>query len=139
VTTLSLAGILVACVLGFFVTEKTRQVRTVTTFVTRTVIAPPSPPTPQPAAAATPAPASTHGRVRLGLTATSDSWVEVRRRSAQGPVVFSGTLAAGQHLRATGTKLWARFAAAGNLEIAVNGKPLHLNGTLERLFVAARS
>jgi hypothetical protein len=80
---------------------------------------------------AAPAPADP---VRLVITATRTSWLEVRRGSSTGPVVFSGNLETGKSVRARGARLWARFGAAGNLEIALDGKPLALAGTLERAF-----
>jgi hypothetical protein len=60
----------------------------------------------------------------------------VRRSSARGAVLFSGELSAGHRLRFKGTRLWARFGAAGNLSISVDGRPLVLQGTYEHLFVA---
>lgn len=69
---------------------------------------------------------------------TRASWLEIRRASAHGRVLFSGELVAGKHLAFTGTKLWARFGAAGNLSISVDGKELPLLGTFEHVFRASR-
>ena len=84
-------------------------------------------------------PSSPSAAVRLSIGATdSSSWLEVRKRSSSGPVVFSGELAAGRTLHFKGARFWARFGAAGHLAIAVNGRPLALQGTLEHVFSAPR-
>jgi Domain of unknown function (DUF4115) len=77
--------------------------------------------------------------VRLSITANDRaSWLEIRRGSASGRVLFTGELAAGRHLHLTGKRLWARFGAARNLTISANGRPLEFTGTYEYLFVAAK-
>jgi hypothetical protein len=87
----------------------------------------------------TPVTASPSRAMRLSIGATdSASWLEIRKRSSSGPVVFSGELAAGRTLRLKGTRFWARFGAAGHLAIAVNGHPVALRGTLEHVFAAPR-
>lgn len=63
------------------------------------------------------------------------SWVEVRRTSATGPVLYQATLTDGQKVHLRGPKLWARLGAASNLTITSNGVPIHLEGTYEKLFV----
>jgi RodZ C-terminal domain len=97
--------------------------------------------TPAPAAAAPAAsPVLAPPRVHVTIAARSrPSWLEVRRRSARGAVLFSGELGAGRRLRFTGSRLWARFGAAGNLSISVDGKPLVLQGTYEHVFAARRT
>ena len=77
------------------------------------------------AAAATPV-----GRLRVtGLG--KGSWLEVRRGSKHGPVVFSGVVADGKHLRFSGRRLWVMFGAATNLVVTVNGERRPLQGTVE--------
>jgi Domain of unknown function (DUF4115) len=73
------------------------------------------------------------GAVTLNLAATrGDYWVEVRARSATGPPLYSGTLAAGKTLRFDRSRLWLRLGAASNLDIMVNGRPLAVPfGTVE--------
>ncbi len=66
------------------------------------------------------------GAVSLLLTAKADTWLEVRSGSANGPVLYDGTLAAGSSKRFRAALLWARFGAAGNLSARVGGKPLQL-------------
>jgi Domain of unknown function (DUF4115) len=98
--------------------------------------APPSPaPLERPAAApseedvavAAPPPAtpSTPTRAKLRITAArGDSWLEVRRRSAAGTVLYTGILTQGRALRLTGKRLWLRFAIGEHLEVTVNGRPV---------------
>jgi hypothetical protein len=91
----------------------------------------------QPAAVPVASPVTARSTVHVTIAARSrQSWLEVRRRSARGAVLFSGELSAGRRLRFTGTRLWARLGAAGNLAISVDGKPLVLQGTYEHVFVA---
>jgi hypothetical protein len=74
--------------------------------------------------------------VHLVVSAPSrSSWLEVHRGSAQGPILFAGELPVGQTLRLSAPKLWARFGAAANLSIAVDGRPLRLQGTIEHTFL----
>jgi RecB family exonuclease len=71
------------------------------------------------------------------VTARQDTWLELRRGSKSGPVVFSWILPAGKHLRVSGPRIWARFAAARNADVTVDGSRVPLMGTVERLFTAA--
>jgi len=64
------------------------------------------------------------------------SWVEARRGSKTGPVIYSAVLAAGKHVHLRAPSLWARFGAAGNLIIMADGKPVVLRGTYDKLFRA---
>lgn len=90
-----------------------------------TVPAPVTPAKPKPARAPT----------RLLLTASKgDSWLEVRRGSAQGKVVYTGTLTQGGKVDAKAKRLWVRIGAASNLTARLNGKPLSLGlGTYDAL------
>jgi hypothetical protein len=63
------------------------------------------------------------------------SWVEVRRMSATGPVLYSTTLTDGQTLHARAPRVWARFGAASNLTITADGRPVSLHGTYDKLFL----
>jgi len=63
------------------------------------------------------------------------SWMEVRRRSARGPVLYRAILAPGKKLHLRGTRLWARFGAAGNLSITDNGRSIELSGTQAKVFM----
>lgn len=65
---------------------------------------------------------------RLRLTARRDTWVAVRRTSPRGPVLFQGTMAAGESRTFTATSLSVRFGAAANVTATLNGRPLPLPG-----------
>ena len=64
--------------------------------------------------------------VRLKLSATADTWVEVRSGSAGGNVLYSGILTQGSMKRFHDKRVWVRFGAAANLAARLNGRPLHL-------------
>jgi helix-turn-helix protein/uncharacterized protein DUF4115 len=64
--------------------------------------------------------------VRLRLVARERSWIEVRRGSAQGPVVLQRTLEPGQAVRLRGSRLWLRLGSPWNLEATLGGKRLPL-------------
>jgi cytoskeletal protein RodZ len=68
----------------------------------------------------------TAGGVSLRLTATADTWFEIRSGSADGDVLYSGILPQGGTKRFRSTQLWASFGSASNLTARLNGKPLHL-------------
>lgn len=82
-----------------------------------TTTAPPHPPASQSAPA-----------TRLRLTARSDTWVAVRRTSPAGPVLFQGTMTAGDSRTFTAPSLSVRFGAAANVTATLNGRPLPLPG-----------
>jgi hypothetical protein len=66
-------------------------------------------------------------RVALILAATADgSWIAARRGSAAGPLLWKGTLEAGELLRLRGRTLWLRVATPANLLPRVNGKGVAL-------------
>ena len=74
-------------------------------------------------------------KVDLALRAVrTDSWVEVRRGSANGAMVYSGLIRLGDEVNLSGARLWARFGGASNLEITANGRPVSLQGTVETVF-----
>jgi hypothetical protein len=76
--------------------------------------------------------------VALTITATRSSWLEVRRGSANGRVVFAGNLDPGGSVHLRARRLWARFGAASNLVVRVDGRRVNLMGTVEHVFTAAR-
>jgi hypothetical protein len=84
-------------------------------------------------------PARTAAVVRIDISAPERaSWLEIRRGSATGPVLFSGDLSPGRHLQLKGKRLWARFGAASNLAIRANGRPVSFIGTYEHVFAAKK-
>jgi len=87
-------------------------------------------PTPAPTPAAAPKPV-----VHVAIAAVEiGSWVEVRRGSQHGRVLYAGVLEPGRRLRFEAPRLWARFGAAGHLRITQDGRPVALQGTYDKLF-----
>lgn len=67
-----------------------------------------------------PAPAA---ELRLAGTAPAGSWVQVRRAGPDGPVVFEGTIAAGDAMAfPLGTRLWMRVGWGPSLRVTVGGR-----------------
>jgi hypothetical protein len=64
--------------------------------------------------------------ITLRLKANADTWVEIRARSAEGNVLYSGILPQGDAKRFRSTQVWASFGAASNLTARLNGNPLRL-------------
>jgi Domain of unknown function (DUF4115) len=98
-------------------------------------------PTPPPGAGTTQdEKASPPKAIHVILTAArSDSWVEIRRGSSTGRVLFAGVVSEGKSIRVVGRRFWARFGAIGNFDLTVNGRPVHptFNGTVDALITAA--
>ena len=75
------------------------------------------------------------GSVRLSISARADAWLELRAGSGTGRVLFSGLLTAGKRTRVAAKRIWARFGAAGNLAVVLDGHPLAMPfGTYEGVF-----
>jgi Domain of unknown function (DUF4115) len=73
--------------------------------------------------------------VHLAVAAeTRSSWLEIRRGSKTGKVLYAGELAAGGRVTFAAPRLYARFGAAGNVRIVVDGRPVVLMGTVGKLF-----
>ena len=85
--------------------------------------------------AAPAAPAAPRADVRIAAGGNG-SWVEVRRGSKSGKLLYAGVLEGGKQLHFRGRRLWARFGAAGNLTVRANGKPVTLRGTYDKVFAA---
>jgi Domain of unknown function (DUF4115) len=134
-TIISVLGIIGALVVGAYLAVGQGGGQTL-----RHVTIPVSAAKPTPVVAtATPVPKPAAAKVRLSITAGGRaSWLEIRRGSATGTVLFTGELAAGQSLRLNGKRLWARFGAARNLTIRANGRLVTFMGTFEHVFTAAK-
>jgi hypothetical protein len=67
--------------------------------------------------------------------ARGDSWMEVRSATSTGRVLYSGILRQGTSDRETGRTLWVRFGSVGNVDLSLNGEPVHTasSGTVETL------
>jgi cytoskeleton protein RodZ len=80
--------------------------------------------TPAPTSAAAPDAA---GSVRLELRATrGDSYLIVRSASANGSVLYQGTLERGQRQRFDGKVLWVRLESPANVLVKLNGNRVKL-------------
>jgi hypothetical protein len=76
---------------------------------------------------------------RLMLVASRGRcWVEVRRGSANGAIVFLRTLEQGDTARVHGVRLWVRFGAPWNVDATVNGRTVQLPSALGNVVVTAR-
>ena len=86
----------------------------------------PRAPTPSPTAVGpilpeTPPAATARGGLEI-VAARGDSWLQVRRRSPSGPVVYEGILERGESASFAAGRLWLRFAVGDHLEVTVNGE-----------------
>ena len=62
-------------------------------------------------------------QTELGIVAArGDSWLQVRRGSATGPLVYEGILERGRSVSFADRRLWLRFAVGDHLDVTVNGK-----------------
>ncbi len=88
-----------------------------------TVTSEAAPVAPPPAAAA---------RLRLTGRSPAGSWVQVRRRGPDGPVLFEGTIGAGAERTFRLGRLWMRVGWGAALQVSVNGRVQELpEGTAE--------
>jgi hypothetical protein len=73
--------------------------------------------------------------VSLLVRARTDTWLEIRSGSPTGSLLYSGTLSATSTRTFRARALWARFGAAGNLLVRLDGKPINLpSGTYDAAF-----
>ncbi|MEZ5125768.1 MAG: DUF4115 domain-containing protein [Thermoleophilia bacterium] len=68
----------------------------------------------------TPSPDVAAGVVRI--SATEETWIEVRRDGPEGKVLFSGALARGKSKQFQGDVLWLRLGSPANVRLRVEGK-----------------
>lgn len=81
-----------------------------------------------------PAPAPRDVDLRVAAERAGGSWIEARRGSRAGRILFAGVLVPGRRLHLRAPRLWVRFGAAGNLSITQDGKLVPLRGTYDKLF-----
>lgn len=75
---------------------------------------------------------------RLTLVASRGRcWVEVRRGSANGAIIFLRTLEQGDTASVRGVRFWVRFGAPWNVDATVNGKAAQLPSALGNVVVTA--
>jgi hypothetical protein len=81
-------------------------------------------------------PAAQDARVTLRLSAAqASSWVVARRNSADGRVLFQGTLATGRSLRLRGERIWLRLGAPAGLRARLDGRALALPARTSTILV----
>jgi hypothetical protein len=68
-----------------------------------------------------------------------NTWLEVRKGSAAGEVLYAHVLASGSHVRLTGRKLWVDAGAPWNLAVKVNGRAQTLPSKTARHLLVTRS
>jgi hypothetical protein len=77
------------------------------------------------------------GKTSVVLTASRDTWLEVRSGSSTGTLLYSGILVSGASKAFHAAAVWTRFGSGGNLEARVDGRRLSLpRGTYDALFSA---
>jgi len=94
-------------------------------------------PTAQRAAAS---PDTQRTKARLTLTASNGAsfGVTVRAVSAQGRILYTGTLLEGRSVTATGKQLWVRFGAGAHPTVRLNGRPLQLDPRTSSALIVRR-
>jgi Helix-turn-helix domain/RodZ C-terminal domain len=68
-----------------------------------------------------------------------NTWLEVRKGSAKGKVLYARVLAAGDHIRLTARRLWVDAGAPWNLSVKANGHPLVVPSGSTRHLLVTRS
>jgi hypothetical protein len=87
-----------------------------------------TPPAPTPSTTATgpglpetPPPAAARAGLEI-VAVRGDSWLQVRRGSASGPVAYDGILERGDSASFAARRLWLRFAVGDHLDVTINGE-----------------
>jgi hypothetical protein len=80
---------------------------------------------PEPQESPTGVPAWQQNLVKLEA-ARGDCWMEVRRDSSTGTVLFSGTLSEGDKEKFKGKDIWMSLGAPGNVKLNVEGKDVKI-------------
>jgi RodZ C-terminal domain len=79
--------------------------------------------------------ATTSTEIELALTASHDSWVDVRAGSATAKELYTGILSSATTKTFRASSLWVRFGSASNLAATLGGRPLRLPaGTYSAVF-----
>lgn len=81
-----------------------------------------------------PAPKVAQRRPTFAFTAArGDSWLRIRSGTFRGRTLFDGLLPLGETVRLRSQRLWIRFGAASNVELAIDGRrtPLPAFGTFD--------
>lgn len=80
---------------------------------------------PKPTKSATATPAAQRDRVRIAAT-DGDCWLQVRRNSSTGKILFEGILERGHTKVFTGGDIWMTLGAPGNVQLEAAGKKAKL-------------
>jgi cytoskeleton protein RodZ len=68
-------------------------------------------------------------KLRFFVVASSgDCWMDVRRYSASGASLYTGTVTQGQWHRFIARRLWVNFGNPGNVKAAINGRAVTIPG-----------
>jgi len=79
-------------------------------------------------------------RARVAFRAgPGNTWLEVRKGSAHGKVLYAKVLTAGSHVRLIARKLWVDVGAPWNLSVKANGHPLVVPARVAGHLVVTRS
>ncbi|HEY7259061.1 MAG TPA: helix-turn-helix domain-containing protein [Gaiellales bacterium] len=68
-----------------------------------------------------------------------NTWLEVRKGSAKGKLLYARVLTSGSHIRLSGRRLWVAAGAPWNLSVKVNGRARALPGQTHRHLLVTRS
>jgi hypothetical protein len=78
-------------------------------------------------AASAPAPRVVPRRPTFAFTAAGgDSWLQIRAGTFRGRTLFDEVLPLGETVRLRSQRLWIRFGAASNIELAIDGRRMRL-------------
>ena len=58
--------------------------------------------------------------------ARGDSWLQIRSGSSRGRTLYEGLLPLGETVRLRSKRLWIRFGAASNVDLAIDGRRTRL-------------
>jgi Domain of unknown function (DUF4115) len=78
--------------------------------------------------------------MRVVLTAArGDCWVQIRKGGPTGSVVFAGVVVEGKSIQVVGRHFWARFGSLGNLDLTIDGRPVHpaFSGTVDAVIAGS--
>ncbi len=143
VAILAVVIIAVLAYLGWGNASSEKPTLVTTTEAETTATAPaPTPAETVPQAAVTPTQTQSATLQSIVMTSTSsDNWVEIHKTSAEGEVIWGGTLAAGDSKTLESadlqgqTKLWLTVGSPAGLQVTVNGKPQQVTGTVGEIYL----
>jgi cytoskeleton protein RodZ len=93
------------------------------------IVSPSPSASPTPTATQTVAPAVRRDLVKVEAV-SADCWIEVRRKSSTGVVLFSGTLKKGEQKRFEGKDIWMSLGNPGAVHLVAAGKDVKLKSSV---------